>query len=135
MTAEEIYNKRIESAASNYDEWYVDDSKAWIAYESYRNGAKFILDKLWISVEDELPKKDGVYYVITDGTQNEVYDMAKYEDKVWHKASKITHWMPIPKGVDDSKQQENYKQQEFYYQELYARHEQEMQEMFENGEQ
>ena len=51
----------------------------------------------WIKCSDELPNKDGIYLVVTDGRHNDVYDMARYDSiKGWHKASEIIYWMPIP---------------------------------------
>ena len=51
----------------------------------------------WIKCSDELPDRDGTYLVVTDGSQNDVYDMAKYDSiDGWHKASEILYWMPIP---------------------------------------
>lgn len=51
----------------------------------------------WIKCSDELPNRDGTYLVVTDGSQNDVYDMAKYDSiDGWHKASEILYWMPIP---------------------------------------
>ena len=93
-----ILQKRIDEAAyeesSTYGLTEIKESNA--AYNAAIKVATFILQNQWISVDEALPEEDGIYYVITDGTRNEVYDMAKYENKVWHKASKITYWMPIP---------------------------------------
>jgi len=51
----------------------------------------------WIKCSDELPNRDGTYLVVTDGSQNDVYDMANYDSiDGWHKASEILYWMPIP---------------------------------------
>ena len=51
----------------------------------------------WIECSNELPNKDGIYLVVTDGRYNDVYDMARYDSiEGWHKASEIIYWMPIP---------------------------------------
>ena len=51
----------------------------------------------WIKCSDELPNRDGIYLVVTDGRHNDVYDMARYDSiEGWHKASEIIYWMPIP---------------------------------------
>ena len=46
----------------------------------------------WISVEDELPKKDGIY-LFYDETSG-VYTSAYYVGFAF--VSSITHWMPLP---------------------------------------
>lgn len=54
------------------------------------------LKNKWVSCKNDLPKRKGVYLVITDGSHNERYDMARYDKEGWHKASKILYWMPVP---------------------------------------
>ena len=54
----------------------------------------------WISTKDKLPEKYGIYLVITDFSHNDVYDMAKFDEEGWHKASEILYWMPIPYHPD-----------------------------------
>lgn len=54
----------------------------------------------WISTKDKLPEKYGIYLVITDFCHNDVYDMAKFDEEGWHKASEILYWMPIPYHPD-----------------------------------
>lgn len=51
----------------------------------------------WIKCSDELPNRNGTYLVVTDGSHNDIYDIAKYDSiEGWHKASEINYWMPIP---------------------------------------
>ena len=57
----------------------------------------------WIPVRERLPEEDGCYLVTTTGTNNDIIDIAYYTDGIWHKASRIKAWMPLP---------ESYKPQE-----------------------
>ena len=58
----------------------------------------------WIPVSERLPEKNGYYLVTTDGSHNDVIDIAEYGkfwnhlkyDWMWNKASKILAWMPLP---------------------------------------
>ena len=50
----------------------------------------------WIPVSERLPGKDGCYLVSTTGTNNDIIDIAYYTDGIWHKASRIKAWMPLP---------------------------------------
>ena len=57
----------------------------------------------WIPVSERLPGKDGCYLVSTTGTNNDIIDIAYYTEEIWHKASRIKAWMPLPepyKGGD-----------------------------------
>ena len=57
----------------------------------------------WIPVSERLPSKDGCYLVSTTGTNNDIIDIAYYTEDIWHKASRIKAWMPLPepyKGGD-----------------------------------
>ena len=58
-----------------------------------------VLNKLnwrWIPVSERLPEEDGCYLVTTTGTNNDIIDIAYYTDGIWHKASRIKAWMPLP---------------------------------------
>lgn len=50
----------------------------------------------WIPVSERLPGEDGFYLVTTDRTHNIIIDIAYYTDGIWHKASRILAWMPLP---------------------------------------
>lgn len=50
----------------------------------------------WIPVSERLPEEDGCYLVTTTGTNNDIIDIAYYTDGIWHKASRIKAWMPLP---------------------------------------
>lgn len=51
----------------------------------------------WIPCSERLPGKDGCYLVSTTGTNNDIIDIAYYtEEMIWHKASRIKAWMPLP---------------------------------------
>ena len=57
----------------------------------------------WIPVSERLPGKNGCYLVSTTGENNDIIDMAYYIEGMWHKASRIKAWMPLPepyKGGD-----------------------------------
>ena len=51
----------------------------------------------WIPVSERLPSEDGCYLVSTTGTNNDIIDIAYYTEEIWHKASRIKAWMPLPK--------------------------------------
>lgn len=50
----------------------------------------------WIPVSERLPEEDGCYLVTTTGTNNDIIDIAYYTDDIWHKASRIIAWQPLP---------------------------------------
>lgn len=50
----------------------------------------------WISVTEKLPDTEECYLVTTTGTYNDVIDIARYVKGIWHKASRIKAWMPLP---------------------------------------
>ena len=50
----------------------------------------------WIPCSERLPDKDGCYLVSTTGTNNDIIDIAYYTEEIWHKASRIKAWMPLP---------------------------------------
>ena len=50
----------------------------------------------WIPVSERLPEEDGCYLVTTTGTNNDIIDIAHYTEGIWHKASRIKAWMPLP---------------------------------------
>ena len=50
----------------------------------------------WIPVSERLPGKNGCYLVSTTGTNNDIIDIAYYIEGMWHKASRIKAWMPLP---------------------------------------
>ena len=51
----------------------------------------------WIPCSERLPSEDGCYLVSTTGTNNDIIDIAYYTEEIWHKASRIKAWMPLPK--------------------------------------
>ena len=54
----------------------------------------------WISVEDRLPEKEGVYLVHTTYNiiETEVFYISKHDDISywWDLDGMVTHWMPLP---------------------------------------
>ncbi len=51
----------------------------------------------WIPCSERLPKAPTFCLVTTDGSHNDVIDIAMYMSDGWHKASKVLAWMPLPK--------------------------------------
>lgn len=54
-------------------------------------------DTEWMPCSERLPSEDGCYLVSTTGTNNDIIDIAYYTEEIWHKASRIKAWMPLPK--------------------------------------
>ena len=54
----------------------------------------------WISVDDRLPEKEGVYLVHTTYNiiETEVFYISKHDDISywWDLDGMVTHWMPLP---------------------------------------
>lgn len=50
----------------------------------------------WVPVSERLPEKNGCYLVSTTGENNYIIDIAFYIEGMWHKASRIKAWMPLP---------------------------------------
>lgn len=58
----------------------------------------------WIPVTERLPEPPSFCLVTTDGSHNDVIDIALFMSDGWHKASTILAWMPLPgayKGGND----------------------------------
>lgn len=89
-----ILQKRIEEAAKK---------EPWLSEESFVNGCKYILDNLWISVE-EAPQADIPNCFVAYRAINMVlYSTGSYEkdNDEWYVDgvgfnAEVTHWMPIP---------------------------------------
>ena len=64
----------------------------------------------WIPVSERLPEEDGCYLVTTTGTNNDIIDIAYYTDGIWHKASRIKVWMPLPQPYRAIEALENQKE-------------------------
>lgn len=92
----EILQKRIEEAAKEFDK-----EGLRIIFE---NGANFILNNLWISVEEALPEKDiPNCFVAYKAMDMVLYSTGSYEkdNKEWYVDgvgfnAEVTHYMPIP---------------------------------------
>lgn len=59
-------------------------------------GAKYALQNQWISVEEALPQKDDLYFVLINNTHPRV---TEFENGKWQGYDNITHWMEIPKNT------------------------------------
>ena len=75
--------------------------------EAYDMATKALKQTRWIPCSERLPDKDGCYLVSTTGTNNDIIDIAYYTEEIWHKASRIKAWMPLPNpyrgGESDAK--------------------------------
>ena len=58
----------------------------------------------WILVSERLPEEDACYLVTTSGTNNDIIDIAYYTEGIWHKASRIKAWMPLPEPYKEGEQ-------------------------------
>ena len=66
-----------------------------------------VLNKLncrWIPCSERMPEEDGCYLVTTTGTNNDIIDIAHYTEGIWHKASRIKAWMPLPEPYGGEKE-------------------------------
>ena len=88
-----------------------------ITAEMFRNGCLESIEALmaegeiydieyspWIPVSERLPEEDGCYLVTTTGTNNDIIDIAYYTDGLWHKASRIKAWMPLPEHYKEGEE-------------------------------
>lgn len=94
-----ILQQKIEEAAK---------TEPWLSEEAFVNGCEFILNNLWISVEEALPEFEGNfsdYYIIR--TEKGLCAVTMYyrtsqEEYWWNfEEIKVTHWMEIPKLNSD----------------------------------
>ena len=81
--------------------WYGKDDD-----EAIDMAIKALEQTRWIPVSERLPKEDGCYLVTTTGTNNDIIDIAYYTDGIWHKASKIKAWMPLPEPYKAESEEE-----------------------------
>ena len=91
-----VYKERMPSYEAGYN-----DAKRGIAlsgeYERvYERGKADAQTGRWIPVSERLPSENGCYLVSTTGTNNDIIDIAYYTKEIWHKASRIKAWMPLP---------------------------------------
>lgn len=63
-----------------------------------------IKESEWIPVSERLPEEDACYLVTTSETNNDIIDIAYYTEGIWHKASRIKAWMPLPEPYKEGKQ-------------------------------
>ena len=78
-----------------------------IIEEAHRQGKSMVTVELlenmptadvpqWIPCSERLPEAPTFCLVTTDGSYNDVIDIAMYMSDGWHKASKVLAWMPLP---------------------------------------
>ena len=92
-----ILQKRIEEAAKK---------EPWLSEESFVNGCEYILNNLWISVEEALPpirEKDignrswSDWVLIMTHEGGAFMDCYAFHRKEWiNNGNDVTHWMEIP---------------------------------------
>lgn len=72
--------------------WAMPEEKflKWLNSESTET------EQRWIPCSERLPEEDACYLVTTSGTNNDIIDIAYYTEGIWHKASRIKAWMPLP---------------------------------------
>lgn len=58
----------------------------------------------WIPVTERLPETPSFCLVTTDGSHNDVIDIALYMSDGWHKASKVLAWMPLPEPYTEEEE-------------------------------
>lgn len=96
MTREEEIKKQAEKKAlepSRLMHPYAKQYKVMSAYEiGFIEGAVWAdAHPHWISVEDELPQKNGMYIFLQSGI---IYTAMYYKSIGLHRD--VTHWMPLP---------------------------------------
>ena len=102
----EILQKRIEEAARLYADkavHYIDDSEEDMI-KVMVDFTEQMLSHQWISVDEELPEKEGRYlcnyHYRMSNSQDEcdVVDFGLFKDGKWYVANnEVTHWAEIPK--------------------------------------
>ena len=97
---------KLEDAAREYAEirGNIDkETQSYIEYNSFKDGAQWQLNNMWIPVEGELPEDDEDLFFGLDMNRNPpavgacIYDKKMniwYDEKI--EITHITHWMPIP---------------------------------------
>ena len=110
MNAQEIYKQRIEEAANEYIQLdAVAPENMQLAFGDFINGAKWILQNQWISVEEALPterdKEDEQYSTNVFARTKDCIRYAYYDfyNESWYSVEgdyrfggDVTHWMCIP---------------------------------------
>ena len=110
--------QRIEEAAREYNiraySPFDDNYELSRQFENdcncFKEGATFALQNQWISVEDALPKKNGLYLTLNINSTNQTFaDTCQWnaKGKYWYTElcgdvfyHERTHWMEIPKLKD-----------------------------------
>ena len=75
-----------------------------LEYQRGYKDAKRVYEQRWIPCNERLPEAPTFCLVTTDGSYNDVIDIAMYMSDGWHKASKVLAWMPLPqpwRGEED----------------------------------
>ena len=112
MNAQEIYQKRINEESNTFVKHTVSQGHGHCtefyarrkATLSFREGANYILENLWIPVNEALPIEDEpVFIAIKEKKEDDTkFNVAFFDKEIgWFvfgfgQCDKITHWMPIP---------------------------------------
>lgn len=74
---------------------YDENGIGQITLEAMDSIMSMIKEK-WIPCSERMPEEEKCYLVTSTGTHNDIIDIAYYSRDVWHKASRIKAWMPLP---------------------------------------
>lgn len=67
-------------------------------------GAEWMLNNQWISVDDELPEEDGVYLVLVNSKMPLITTFNRIKRTFEpYRPYNITHWMPMPSLKENNK--------------------------------
>lgn len=92
-----ILQSRIEKAAREFNQKEgMPYALIGHTFNAFIEGANFLLQNQWISVEEALPQKDDLYFVLINSTHPRV---TEFENGKWQGYDNITHWMEIPKNT------------------------------------
>ena len=97
----EILQKRIEEAAEEYANSTTSNLlnvfETTGRFEGFEQGANFALQNQWISVEEALPEKDGIYLVLVNN-KTPLITTFNHIKRTFepYRPYNITHWMEIP---------------------------------------
>ena len=84
--------------ALEYDDalYHEEHGEVIVDKDVWEDAKKALEQTQWIPCSESLPEEDGCYLVTTTGTNNDIIDIAYYTEGIWHKASRIKAWMPLP---------------------------------------
>lgn len=102
-----ILQQRIEEKSKELGQMFFPDNMNIFARPNWEAGyvetackeiANFALQNQWISLDEALPQKDDLYFVLINSTHPRV---TEFENGKWQGYDNITHWMEILKLKDN----------------------------------